>query len=117
MFKKLYSSKISHGQHLKELVMRNVTNLMTLSAIVILGPIVTLYIYHHIRSVNIKIDFAFKHIFVDIDFSLIDENIEARNENVLRNEGRENAARSLIWQTAMETTIQLYWFVTNPALR
>ena len=49
VFKKLYSSKISHGQHLKELVMRNVTNLMTLSAIVILGPIVTLYIYHHIR--------------------------------------------------------------------
>ena len=49
VFKKLYSSKISRGQHLKELVMRNVTNLMTLSAIVILGPIVTLYIYHHIR--------------------------------------------------------------------
>ena len=113
MFKKLYSSKISHGQHLKELVMRNVTNLMTLSAIVILGPIVTLYIYHHIRSIH---RFCSKDT-VEIDFSLIDENIEENNEIVLRNEGRENAARSLIWQTAMETTIQLYWFVTNPALR
>ena len=54
---------------------------------------------------------------VEIDFSLIDENIEENNEIVLRNEGRENAAQSLIWQTATETTIQLYWFVTNPALR
>ena len=92
--------------------MRNVTNLMTLSAIVILGPIVTLYIYHHIRS--ILIDFTDT---VKIDFSLIDENIEANNEIALRNEGRENAAQSLIWQTATETTIQLYWFLTNPALR
>ena len=93
VFKKLYSSKISHGQHLKELVMRNVTNLMTLSAIVILGPIVTLYIYHHIRSIH---RLCSKDT-VEIDFSLIDENIEANNERVLRNEGRENAARSLIW--------------------
>ena len=97
--------------------MRNVTNLMTLSAIVILGPIVTLYIYHHIRSILEIINRFYSKDTVKIDFSLIDENIEANNERVLRNEGRENAARSLIWQTAMETTIQLYWFVTNPALR
>ena len=33
------------------------------------------------------------------------------------NDGRENAIRSLILEAVMETTIQLYMFVTNPALR
>ena len=51
-------------------------------------------------------------IFTSSHLRTIDENTEVSN-----NDGRENAIRSLILEAVMETTIQLYMFVTNPALR
>ena len=50
VFKKLYSSKISRGQQLRELVVGNFSNMLKLSAILVLGPIATSYVLHHIRS-------------------------------------------------------------------
>ena len=50
VFKKLYSSKISRGQQLRELVVGNFSNMLKLSAILVLGPFVTFYVIHHIRS-------------------------------------------------------------------
>ena len=50
VFKKLYSSKISRGQQLRELVVGNFSNMLKLSAILVLGPIATSYVIHHIRS-------------------------------------------------------------------
>ena len=50
VFKKLYSSKISRGQQLRELVVGNFSNMMKLSAILVLGPFVTFYVFYHLRS-------------------------------------------------------------------
>ena len=49
MFKKYQSHKISRGQQLKEAVVGNFLNLMTLSAIIILVTMSTIVISNHYR--------------------------------------------------------------------
>ena len=69
------------------------------------------YSSHQVNSQQCDI-FLDGLIFTSSHLRTIDENTEVSN-----NDGRENAIRSLILEAVMETTIQLYMFVTNPALR
>ena len=39
------------------------------------------------------------------------------NSGISDIDGRENAIKSLVFQTCLETILQLYSFIANPALR
>ena len=53
VFKKHHSRKISRGQQLKELVVGNFLNLLTLSAIIIVVTILTVGLSNHFRCPNL----------------------------------------------------------------
>jgi len=92
MIKKHHSRKISRGQQLKELVVGNFLNLLTLSAIILFVTVLTIGLSNHFRTID-------------------------ANSGVSSNAARTNAIKSLVIQTCMETFVQLYSFATNSALR
>ena len=49
VFKKYHSRKISHGQKLKDLVVGNFLNIVTLTAVMVLGTLLTIVLSFHVR--------------------------------------------------------------------
>ena len=49
VFKKYHSRKISHGQKLKDLVVGNFLNIVTLTAVMVLATLITLHLAFHLR--------------------------------------------------------------------
>ena len=55
VFKRHHSRKISRGQQLKELVVGNFLNLLTLSAIILLVTMLTIGLSNHFRCIYFHI--------------------------------------------------------------
>ena len=107
VFKKFQSRKISRQQKLKEMVVGNFLNIFALSAIIILLTILTVGVFDHFRSAQWKKNILTQSMFRTIDI----------NSGISDIDGRENAIKSLVFQTCLETILQLYSFIANPALR
>ena len=83
---------MSRQQQLMEMVVGNFLNIFAVSAIIILLIILTLGFTNHFNTIDINTGLPYE-------------------------EGWVNAVKSLTFQTFLETILQLYGFMANPALR
>ena len=90
------------------MVVGNFLNIFAVSAIIILVTVLSVGVSDHFRLIQLfKKSFTQKIIFRTIDI----------NSGISDRDGTANAARSIMFQTCLETILQLYYFVVNPALR
>ena len=89
------------------MVISNFLNIFAVSAIILLLTILTVGVFDHFRSAQLKWNVFTQMIFRTIDI----------NSGISDMDGRANATKSLVFQTVLETTLQLYCFIVNPALR
>ena len=94
-----------------EMVVGNFLNIFAVSAIIILIIILLMGLSYHFRFIKINLEAGSLYYTCSINRT-IDINTGLPYED-----GRVNAIKSLMFQASCETALQLYGFITNPALR